>query len=273
VKASGADIIIHECVPGFDPSILQQCLHPLYTVQSLVWNAADEGLPIRRERRYTICIRKGSFGIPLLRFNSSVWSSLVFCSRVATGDIFLHASDEHLSHLRQDLCFRKGFPPVRVRSNGADGVWAWEVLMSKSERDVLLSLRQKAEVFKAEHPDIDISKHKWLVNVTQSEKFQLRCRNFQLDLVPALLRSSKFFLDCLDQKKSRFVHPLEVMAMQGLPVLLPADHFACESCNFEKTLHDAGIALQQMAALSGNGMNLSSIGQVLFFCLACLDTP
>jgi site-specific DNA-cytosine methylase len=139
-------------------------------VQSLVWNAADEGLPIRRERRYTICIRKGSFGIPLLRFNSSVWSSLVFCSRVATGDIFLHASDEHLSHLRQDLCFRKGFPPVRVRSNGADGVWAWEVLMSKSERDVLLSLRQKAEVFKAEHPDIDISKHKWLVNVTQSEK-------------------------------------------------------------------------------------------------------
>ena len=86
-KQAEIDIIIHECVPNFDPSILEQCLCPDYTVSSLVWSAADEGLPIRRERRYSLCIRK-SLGRSLLSFNHLIWSSLIFCNRVVTASIF-----------------------------------------------------------------------------------------------------------------------------------------------------------------------------------------
>lgn len=272
MKAACIDIIVHECVPNFDPSVLQACLSDLYYVFSIVWNACDEGLPIRRERRYTICIRK-RLGKPILPFSLSTWSRLVFCNRVATCEIFLNASDEQISKLRDDMCARKGIPSTRIRSSGGVGVWAWEVLMSKAERDVLLTLRKKTQAYKAEHPDIDLSKHKWIINVSQSVQFQPRHRDFQLDLMPALLRSSKFFLDCMNEKDARFIHPLEVMAMQGLPVLLPADHFASQSCNFQRTLDESGIPLQQMALLSGNGMNLSSIGQVIFFCLACVGSP
>lgn len=142
MKAACIDIIVHECVPNFDPSVLQACLSDLYYVFSIVWNACDEGLPIRRERRYTICIRK-RLGKPILPFSLSTWSRLVFCNRVATCEIFLNASDEQISKLRDDMCARKGIPSTRIRSSGGVGVWAWEVLMSKAERDVLLTLRKK----------------------------------------------------------------------------------------------------------------------------------
>ena len=86
-KQAEIDVILHECVPNFDPSILEQCLWPDYNVSSLVWSAADEGLPIRRERRYSLCIRK-TLGPSLLSFNDLTWSSLIFCNRVFTASNF-----------------------------------------------------------------------------------------------------------------------------------------------------------------------------------------
>ena len=155
--------------------------------------------------------------------------------------------------------------------------WSWSLGLGgvdvKGRERCVAYFTKKTQAYKAEHPDIDLSKHKWIINVSQSVQFQPRHRDFQLDLMPALLRSSKFFLDCMNEKDARFIHPLEVMAMQGLPDLLPADHFASQSCNFQRTLDESGIPLQQMALLSGNGMNLSSIGQVIFFCLACVGSP
>jgi hypothetical protein len=266
-KQAEIDVILHECVPNFDPSVLEQCLWPDYIGSSMVWSAADEGLPIRRERRYSLCIRK-TLGPSLLSFNDLTWSSLIFCNRVVTASIFFQASADHIDGLRHDLCDRKRFPQTRIRSTGEPGKWAWEVLMSRSERDVLLAMRKKANEYAKENPSMYLSKKCWLLNLSQSLSFQPKCGQFELSVIPALLRSSKFFIDFYDTKKSRFVHPLECMAMQGLPVLLPPDHFAHQVCNFEETLKAAGISFQKMAALSGNGMNLSSVGQVLFFALA-----
>ena len=86
-KKSDVDIIIHECVPNFDPKVLEQCLQPDYIVKSFVWSALDEGLPIRRERRYTFCMKK-SLAPASLNFQEHVWQQLVFCNRVASADIF-----------------------------------------------------------------------------------------------------------------------------------------------------------------------------------------
>lgn len=267
VKDAGIDVIVHECVPNFDPAVLEECLKPLYSVQSLVWNATDEGLPVRRERRYTICI-KTDLGQSCLEFSMSIWTELAFCKLVSSGDIYLQASTAHIESLRAELCIRKGLSTERIRSTGEKGKWAWEVLMSKSERDVLLAIRRQSKEQLQKERSTDLSNRKWLVNLSQSISFQPRYRDCKLDVIPALLRSSKFFLDCFDEKKSRFVHPLECMAMQGFPVLLPAEHYAVKICNMEKTLQNAGItSLRQMASLSGNGMNLSSVGQVLSFAL------
>ena len=64
VRQDLPDIVLHECVPGFPPEILDRYLNAgcapedrLYAVQSIVWNVLDEGFPVSRERRYTVCVK------------------------------------------------------------------------------------------------------------------------------------------------------------------------------------------------------------------------
>ena len=122
------------------------------------------------------------------------------------------------------------------------------------------------------HPEQDTTTehHVWLVNLSQSLGFQPKNPNQQLQVMPALLRSSKYMIEYENNNKSRMLHPLELFGMQTLPVFLSTDHRAMQSVNFEHILFKAGIALHQMRLLSGNGMNASCIGKTIFFVIATL---
>lgn len=257
----GPRILLHECVPGFEVRVLQECLESKYIVSSIVWSSLDEGLPIRRERRYTLCLRKDMLPVKL-SFELPLWSKLAFCKLVSSGRIFLQADSSKVLDLNKQMATRRNLPPVRVRSNGEEGEWAWEVLMSVSERSVLLQLREIAKKAKVDDGC-------WIVNLSQSLSFQ-RSPTQGLDVIPALLRSSKLFIDSFDRNQIRMIHPLECMAMQGLPVLLPRDHPLITVCDFERTLELSQVPLQQLKSLSGNGMNLSSVGKALFFALSVI---
>ena len=53
-------MIVHECVPGFDVNVIDAGLNSqglCYHVQSLVFSPEEEGVPIKRQRRYTLCLR------------------------------------------------------------------------------------------------------------------------------------------------------------------------------------------------------------------------
>ena len=275
---SGVHVLLHECVPGFDPAIIEAVLSPVYFVQSLVWSSLDEGLPIRRERRYTICIRK-DLGLSIPQWTESFWCRVAFCNRVSTAHIFLQASDDDIEALRTHWCSKRGLPVSRIRSDGSPGKWAWEVLLTSAERKVVLQMRTSANAWIAEqqpqnHEHREGERHggvdfKWLVNLSQSLSFQPR---LGLEVFPALLRSSKFFLESVDGKQSRPIHPLEAFAMQGIPVFLerlPQEHFAC-NCKFQEALTSSDISLSSMSNISGNGMNCSSVGKVLFYICAFL---
>ncbi len=282
----GPDAIIHENVPGFPIEVLDQILNanlepndPGYTVQSLVWSALDEGIPVRRERRYTLCIKNDLLPL-LVPFNLEVWRTLSFAECVSRGTIFFKATSDMMAQLKEECAARRGLPPHRVRSNGCQGEWSWEVLLTASERNVLLAVRKSAleairerralQLKTHSEQDTTTEHHVWLVNLSQSLGFQPKNPNQQLQVMPALLRSSKYMIEYENNNKSRMLHPLELFGMQTLPVFLSTDHRAMQSVNFEHILFKAGIALHQMRLLSGNGMNASCIGKTIFFVIATL---
>ena len=96
---------------------------------------------------------------------------------------------------------------------------------------------------------------------SQSKGFQPKCSNHRLLIMPALLRSAKFFIDGENVSESRLVHPLELMAMQSLPVLLPQTLQDLHGLNFESVLSAANVHAQNLTGLAGNGMHVSSVGK------------
>lgn len=103
------------------------------------------------------------------------------------------------------------------------------------------------------------------MNLSQTVGFQPEAPNQQLQVMPAIF-SSKFLIDG-ERLGVRFVHPLELMAAQSLPVLHPKELSHLQSQNFEDVLAKANIGLHSLASLAGNGMRVSSVGRVLFFAL------
>lgn len=287
VKRASPALVVHECVPGFDVQHLEHALNhpvPCYVVQSLVWSPEDEGIPVRRERRYTLCIRM-DLAPPLLRFDDLTWRALAYAGQAATAELFLRASAEAMTQLKSLYARRRGFPDVRTRSNGTQGEWSWEALLTSNERSLVLQMRAEAMRFiadeasrmalyavddsrRVEYGEQVAGRHSWLVNLSQSFSFQPRTSGKRIRVMPALLRSAKLFVDRENRRESRAVHPLELFATQSLPVLLPPEHPLTVELNFEKVLEGAGLQLWHLPQLAGNGMHLCSVGKVLLFALA-----
>ena len=61
MRVKKPDMILHECVGGFTPETLRKVLNQvedLYDISSLVFSPNDMGYGVRRDRRYSLCVRK-----------------------------------------------------------------------------------------------------------------------------------------------------------------------------------------------------------------------
>ena len=56
--------------------------------------------------------------------------------------------------------------------------------------------------------------------------------------------------------------------MQALPILLPPEHPALESCNLQAVLARADVPLRKLQSMPGNGMNAACVGKSIFYALA-----
>ena len=76
------DIIVHECVPAFDPDMLEIALNfqsdddCKYDVRSICFSTRDQGVPIDRRRRYSVCTRIALINIK--KYNLSYFSLFLF---------------------------------------------------------------------------------------------------------------------------------------------------------------------------------------------------
>ena len=296
-------IVLHECVPGFQAEILIRYLNagcppekPFYVMQSVVWNVLDEGFPVSRERRYTVCVR-AEHAPPLFSLEDN-WHDVMSATCCLTADVFLRASQTDMDLLREEWACSRNLPAKRRNSKGQLANWAWQALMLPSSRDLLRVLQLQAEEMQPEwerefkhfqENDLHSTRvvmpdrkpvFRWLANLSQSLAFQPRLVPMRSSHMPALLRSSRFFVSSNVPEFSRPVHPMEVFSMQGLPVYLPENSpVMIPWCNMEDVLRRAmaqcGVRLKDLDSMAVNGMNVSAIGQLLLFalCVHMWDPP
>ncbi|CAJ1454758.1 unnamed protein product [Effrenium voratum] len=103
LKRAQPDMILHENVPDFTPLVFDLVLNAeeqCYSVESVVWSPSAHGLPISRDRRYTLCRRLASF-TRKLDFNYDALQQYFFASQVADAHIFFQASADMSRHVER----------------------------------------------------------------------------------------------------------------------------------------------------------------------------
>ena len=89
---STPDIIFHECVPSFDADVLEFALNfeseedCRYEGRSICFSTRDQGLPVDRNRVYSICNR--IMHISIHKYNLSYLSLVTFRRLEVNGSIF-----------------------------------------------------------------------------------------------------------------------------------------------------------------------------------------
>lgn len=133
---------------------------------------------------------------------------------------FLRPSkDLHWDAFHGWLAGKRGLPPKRLSRRGILQPWDPKCLMTAHERSVHKTWSLGIGAYEAAHgtQETDL----FLANLSQSDHFQPKIA--PLRAWPTLLRSSGYFLRCGGgQSGERFLHPLEALALQCLPVCLAA---------------------------------------------------
>eukprot|EP00435_Cladocopium_sp_Y103_P045640 s774_g13.t1 len=175
--------------------------------------------------------------------------------------VYMRASEKLLNVFGQEMAKRRGLPPLRTSSTGELRPWDWMALLTTSERRIVELMRKKVRAVQSE---VDDKPSIYLYNLSQTANFQPSPSPLQV--WPALLRSSRYWVDTVHpghvlRFDGRPMHPLEHMALQSLPVLLPdRTDPATVRTHFEKSLENSGASSANLFALAGNGMHVPSVG-------------
>ena len=251
------DIIVHECVPAFDPDILEMALNfqsdddCKYDVRSICFSTRDQGVPIDRRRRYSVCTRIAL--IHINKYNLSYFSLVSFRRLEINGSIFFQAAADRLEQVKGETARARGLPAA---SGGHS--WPWRALLTASENQMLQAICRNGVV----DPEGEAF-------VTLSQNWFRQPASVGL-CIPALTRNSKIYRMSPVARDERLAIADEYFGMQMMPMFLPEDHVS--RTHFpEQSLHEAGaFKIGKARRLTGNGMNIEAVGSVFLFALATM---
>ena len=239
------DVILHECVKGFDQETMFEIAQEKYMAESLTVSPEHVGLPVSRDRRFGLFTLKDHTKIA--DFCNETWEALFFCQPCMDATMFLQEDAKTIESYRHALAQKR-----KVATEGK--LVSSEDVMTQSERRVLLEMRsQILSIPPSQRPKA------WFANLSQSISFQPTVRN-RLHC-PTLMTSSRFFIDFLGHSEcSRHIHPHEMLAMQLLPIFGNSD--------FRAAVENSGLHHCQLLRMAGNGMNAMVVGQIFLFILS-----
>ena len=256
---STPDIIVNECVPSFDADVLDLALNfqseedCRYDVRSVCFSTRDQGVPIDRRRRYTICNR--IVNIRINKYNLSYFSLVSFRRLEVNGSIFFQASEGRLEQVKESIAQARGLP---AKDRGQP--WSWRALLTASENQMLQAIRRNGVVDGVSDAFVTLSQN-WYRQATYQE------------CVPALTRNSKIYRMSPVATDDRLAVADEYFGMQMMPMFLPEGHVSCSHFSPEVFERAGALELGKARRLTGNGMNIEAVGSVFLFAIATSTLP
>ena len=196
------DMIIVECVIGFDSDMLGELFRDSYNLEVLRVSPTLFGEPVERQRKYMILLKKDK-----LRWLPEVAQYGVehaFCRLFArtmhlSGQEKFRAPEHEIQEHRFDVAAKKQMPKYDARGRE----WSFFHLATRAIQGNISAHEKALEA----RIGSDADRSHWIVNLRQKPLFT-PAKQF---IVPALLRSSKLWLFGL----RRWPLPLELLEVQG----------------------------------------------------------
>ena len=269
------DMIIVECVIGFDSDMLGELFRDSYNLEVLRVSPTLFGEPVERQRKYMILLKKDK-----LRWLPEVAQYGVehaFCRLFArtmhlSGQEKFRAPEHEIQEHRFDVAAKKQMPKYDARGRE----WSFFHLATRAIQGNISAHEKALEA----RIGSDADRSHWIVNLRQKPLFT-PAKQF---IVPALLRSSKLWLFGL----RRWPLPLELLEVQGWNIwggkpgvteIIGASNsssgskpetdpqeFRCEFVEALRSLPDKHIY-----SVAGNSMHLRVVGAVFMFASACTE--
>ena len=265
------EVVIAECVLGFDSDTLAMLLKDVYEMTVLRLSPVLFGEPVARQRKFMVLLRKGK-----LRWQQGISDYGVedAFSRIFARTLCMHAESkfrapkEHLTGYLADLAEKQGMPASTRHGKS----WSCFQLATPAVRQSI----QDHESALVQRCGTNTSMVGWLANLAQRPHFMPAVRY----IIPALLRSSKLWIFNL----RRWPTPHELLEVQNFNVFgadssgRPDDPIATakECARADALKCGVGQAISsltpaQMQSVAGNGMNLRCIGAAVLFTLGCVE--
>ena len=256
---SRPELIVNECTHRFDVEAFESLLSKWYVVQSCVYSPHHLGVPAKRHRRYTLCVRKDmvSASMPwaLTSLEENFWRRMEL-----TGRIFFRAPKRYLKRVFDKMAKYRGL------SNSSSS----EVLIAPGARR-----RKQGHILAGIEGGLSFV----CMNISQSSEFY--AKGYASSAVPTLTtHSSQIWGKDLGAGcgagLDRLMVAYEKLAVHGWPVFLPPSHCLAgvlPGCfTFQNMLSSkCPFGEAQLDKFAGNGMRLAQVGLAVAFGVLCLS--
>ena len=258
----------------FDFLGFMELMQDMFYIQQVKFSPTDLGIPAHRLRSYTLCVNKARV-VTRIPFSKECLQERFFRKMACTAEVFFRAPESYVMAYLFSLVRAVRGETVAASQFGKS---SWDIAPENyltMAEDVRLS-EQKVSA--------SLKQIRFLCsNITQGDafmKFDSSC--------PCILRRAKIFGHNFAAssagsapRTSRLMTPYELLAAQGLPVLLSKSHtlhrlssILPRELSFGSAYSGRGPPTAMLSSLSGNGMHLAQVGLCFVFCvLGCNPRP
>lgn len=247
------DVIVGECVLGFDHESFFDFLRDAYDLSLLKLSPTLIGEPAERQRKYMILLKRDRLKwLPCIEdYGVEDAFYRIFARRCCMlGQEKFRAPQQELDVYLESAVAKRHLPP-HSRS-GKD--WSFFQVGSESVRASI----KEHEAHLQHNYGNSVPAEQWIANLSQRPTHMPATRFF----VPALLRGSNLWL----MGKRRWQLPGELLEVQGFNIYGSPDtpQYECKIAD-----HFKSMPKSQLTSVAGNAMHLGIIGSVWLFILGC----
>lgn len=244
-------IVIHECTPRFDYTMLTAIFGFVYVVQSFCFSPTDLGWPASRPRRWTVMYHRQRRA-PMAPLSRPNFGAFFFRASTTDGHIFWAAPKNDVDRFIKDT--RKRMLP-EADSEGQG--WRPRDALPEGHYQRLLAYERSAK----RHRKAPV----YIINLLQT----CALMNTMTCVVPTpLTRTSTIW----SMVHNRQLIPKELMQVMGLPALVENEGSCRLLPGFEQLVLQGKVSDNDICHACGNGMTQIAVGSMLLFALGSYGT-